>query len=99
MDNIKWIGSWMDQNCDDDWEHCYGIRIETLDNPGWSIEIDISYTSVDDLSLELILIERDEDDWIHCRVENNVFKGSGGLYNLNELIDIFRRWVEDNEER
>lgn len=98
MDNIKWLGSWIAENCDDDWEHCYGIRIHTLDNPGWSIEIDISYTSVDNLLLERIFIEREEEDWIHCRVENNVFKGSGGLYNLNEIIDIFRGWVEDNEE-
>lgn len=39
MDVFQWLQEWYIQNCDGDWEHCYGIKIGTLDNPGWSIDI------------------------------------------------------------
>lgn len=39
---IKWLQNWYYQLCDGEWEHQNRIRIETIDNPGWSIEIDIS---------------------------------------------------------
>jgi hypothetical protein len=41
MDNslIKWIQQWYVSQCDGDWEHECGIKITTLDNPGWDIKI------------------------------------------------------------
>lgn len=27
MDSLKWLQEWYIQNCDGDWEHCYGIEI------------------------------------------------------------------------
>jgi hypothetical protein len=32
---------WYKKNCNSDWEHNYGIKIEILDNPGWALTIDI----------------------------------------------------------
>jgi len=29
------IQDWYRRQCDGDWEHSYGVKIETLDNPGW----------------------------------------------------------------
>ncbi len=34
MDTLNWIQSWYYENCDGDWEHSYGMRIDTVDNPG-----------------------------------------------------------------
>ena len=42
MDILQWLQTWFAQNCVDDWQHFYGIKIETLDNPGWHIDIDLS---------------------------------------------------------
>lgn len=33
-------------NCNGDW-HLYGVRINTLDNPGWSVKIDLEETNLD----------------------------------------------------
>lgn len=46
MDVFTWLQDWYIQNCDGDWEHCYGIKIETLDNPGWCIDIDLIGTNL-----------------------------------------------------
>ena len=44
MNTINWISTWFASQCDGDWEHENQIRIETLDNPGWDIVIDLSGT-------------------------------------------------------
>ena len=41
MDLIKWIEEWYLSNCNNDWEHCYGVKIDNIDNPGWTINIDL----------------------------------------------------------
>lgn len=33
---FEWLQKWYKSQCDGDWEHEYGIKIETVDNPGWS---------------------------------------------------------------
>ncbi|WP_375377897.1 Imm53 family immunity protein [Paenibacillus sp. MZ04-78.2] len=35
-------------------------------------------------------------DWIQCRLDKGSFKGSGGPSNLEEIIAIFKNWVELN---
>ncbi len=46
MGTLKWIQQWYYEQCDDDWEHQFGIFIETIDNPGWSVKISIENTDV-----------------------------------------------------
>jgi hypothetical protein len=41
MENTAWLAEWYIKNCNGDWEHQYGVKIETLDNPGWHVEIDL----------------------------------------------------------
>ena len=45
---LKWLEEWYNGNCDGDWQHEYGIKIETVDNPG-SIKIALSYTPIESL--------------------------------------------------
>ncbi|WP_203237204.1 Imm53 family immunity protein [Streptomyces gilvosporeus] len=37
LDPLSSLTAWYTSQCDGGWEHEYGIRIETLDNPGWSV--------------------------------------------------------------
>lgn len=48
---LNWLMNWYNTQCDGNWEHDYGILIETTDNPGWSIEINLQNTSVNDLEI------------------------------------------------
>ena len=36
---IKLIDRFYRNHCNDEWEHLYGITIETCDNPGWLVSI------------------------------------------------------------
>lgn len=37
MNALEKIMGWYASNCNDDWEHRFGVKINTLDNLGWSI--------------------------------------------------------------
>ncbi len=45
-EGIAFIEAWYVSHCDGEWEHEFGIRIATIDNPGWHLEIDIVDTSL-----------------------------------------------------
>ena len=94
FDILQWLQNWYLQNCDEDWEHCYGVHISTLDNLGWKLNIDIVDTDLEDKEFKEIAITRKASDWIKCKVYNNKFYGNGGPYNLEEILNIFRSWAE-----
>jgi hypothetical protein len=39
MGLIEQIQGWYAAQCNGDWEHRYGVSIDTLDNPGWSVTL------------------------------------------------------------
>jgi len=75
---LRWLQGWYARWCDEDWEHTYGVEIGTLDNPGWRVKIDLLGTGFEDQPFTDIHQEVDEDNWVVCRVRNNVFEGAGG---------------------
>ncbi|CAH1221553.1 hypothetical protein PAECIP111891_05231 [Paenibacillus allorhizoplanae] len=91
--NLLWLQQWFFDQCDGDWEHMQQIKIDTVDNPGWSIRIDLLETSLEKEIFNRIQIERTETDWLICRVEDHTFMASGGVFNLDEIIEIFKNWV------
>lgn len=88
------IQEWYFQQCNGDWEHQYGVRIETLDNPGWSVFIDLAGTELENRDFLTVNIERDENNWVYSRVEMKQFLGACGPQNLIELLGIFYSWVK-----
>lgn len=95
-DILKWIQNWYLENCDEDWEHCYGIHISTDRNIGWKLDIDIIDTDLEDKEFKEIEIRRSESDWFHCMVSDDKFYGNGGIHNLEEILIVFRNWAEEN---
>lgn len=95
--NFIWLAKWFDKQCNGDWEHGNGIRIGTLDNPGWYITISLLDTELEDKAFQTIAVERSEVDWYHCFVKNNKFEGPCGIFNLPEVVEIFRSWAEENQ--
>jgi len=91
---IAFLEGWYLSQCDGDWEHQHGIRICTLDNPGWSIDIDLDETDLAGVSLALQTVERGEHDWLHIEVKDRVFRCRGGPRNLSEMLTAFSNVVE-----
>lgn len=93
MNIIEWINNWYSSLCDGDWEHSYGIKIETLDNPGWIVKIDLAET--DHQGKEFIGINTDhgDDDWIQCFIRDDQFIGAGDPTKLEKILLIFKEWI------
>ena len=90
---LDWLQEFYLSECDGQWEHGVGYTISTLDNPGWSIDFDLEETRLENKEFDAVRLERTESDWVHCRVEENIFQGRGGPKNLTELLTIFRDWA------
>lgn len=83
------LQKWYLQNCDGDWEHSSGVRINTLDNPGWQISINTYGALVELNEQSRECIEHSEADWIHYWVDGGKFEAAGGPENLTQMIEVF----------
>jgi immunity protein 53 of polymorphic toxin system len=90
---LAWLQEFYAGNCNGDWEHLHGVTISTLDNPGWSVEIDLEDSPLEARVFERVERESTDTDWIQCWVEGIIWHGRGGARNLQEILEIFRRWV------
>jgi len=93
---IVWLQDWYFCQCDKDWEHRYGILIQTNES-GWYVRIDLMETESEDLFEELETIRQSEDNWISYSVEKSVFEAFCTPLNLFEVINIFTDLVESPE--
>jgi hypothetical protein len=83
------LQNWYLQECNGDWEHSYGVKIETLDNPGWLVTIDLTETKWERLQVARTSTERSENNWVQVEVSNGKFVGCGGPVNLEEVLMLF----------
>mgnify|MGYP000302370884 CR=1 FL=1 len=89
------LQNWYYAQCDDDWEHEFGIKIDTLDNPGWTVEIDLRNTELENKKFEEVDQQTNENDWVQCTVKDGKYCAAGGPKNLTDIIDIFITWVNN----
>jgi hypothetical protein len=87
------LQSWFASECNGDWEHQFGVRIETSDNPGWIVEIDLADTVLDGVEFVPIHRPSGENDFLFCMVEGRKFKASaGGPNSLVTVLTVFEQW-------
>ncbi len=91
---------WYRRQCDDSWEHRHGIRLETLDNPGWLLSVDLTGTDLEGRQMEPLREGLSAaghpalPQWIHCSVQDNTFRGAcdpSQVARLFGVFDAFRR--------
>src|SRR5690349_16932245 len=100
MSTLTRLEAWYLRQCNGDWEHTYGISIGTLDNPGWSLDVDLTDTDLE--AVEYSPVEENvgpdsrpnDNDWIVCRVEKGKWLGRGGPLKLSRLVEEFVSWAE-----
>ena len=95
MEILKKLQDWYQSQCNDDWEHQYGVTIDTLDNPGWSLKVDLTGTDLEKKAFSEVAygVDKDShpesDDWVSCQVKEGKFIGFGGPHKLEETIQVF----------
>lgn len=69
------------------------MKIETLDNPGWFLKLDLQETGMDGLAFSRHEVQRSKSDWLIAQVVDDRFEVACGPLNLGEAIHQFRLWV------
>ncbi|MFI0740800.1 immunity 53 family protein [Streptomyces sp. NPDC021100] len=90
---LDWLQSWYGSQCDGDWEHAWGVLIETLDNPGWAVKIDLEETDLADRTYPREEVIRGERDWVMAWTSEKTFHVACGPGNLAEALTRFRAWA------
>jgi hypothetical protein len=87
------IQEWYRAQCDGEWEHSYGVKIDTLDNPGWAVSIDLKGTALEHAPMDTVLRDQGPDDWIRLEVKAAVFLGNGDPGKLTAMLAAFLEWA------
>lgn len=93
---ISLLQKWYARHCDEDWEHSYGIKLDTLDNPGWILTVDLADTEFSDFSLSMSRVDRSQVDWIQSEISGRRYIACGGVFNLEEMIIQFLIFVGEH---
>ena len=93
-DPLSSLEAWYVGQCDGDWEHGFGVTIETLDNPGWTLKIDLSGTEWADVRMDRYEVHRSEHNWIIASIKGSKYESAGGPLNLREMISVFISFAE-----
>ena len=97
-DAIRRSSEWYEAQCNGEWEHHKGVLIETLDNPGWSVKVDLDGTPLAQSAFTELTELADERNWIHCVVKGQRFEGNGGPDMLGRILDVFLDWAAQGRE-
>jgi hypothetical protein len=99
VDLLRSLHDWYAKHCDGQWEHRHGIKIESCDNPGWWVKVDLVGTELESCTFSTIAVNVDDGGfqtgrrWMSCRVENGVWHGAGDETKLSEILGAFLTWA------
>ena len=94
MSILSRLQDWYLTQCDGDWEHQFGVKISTLGNPGWAVDIYLIGTNLEGETFDEFNIEIDENDWSVCRIRDGRFQIRCGPCNLEDGIERFLQWSD-----
>ena len=92
------IQDWYISNCDGDWEHACRFKLESLDNPGWMLTVDLAGTHQENQAFTERRANYEHDtQWIFVRKEGAKLKGACGPTKLEEMLTIVAEWLQPIE--
>ena len=92
-DLLERIEEWYSSQCDGEWEHRWGVQIETLDNPGWIVRIDLVGTRLEGASFGRSENMDSAAAWLDCRTRDAQWVGAGGPRMLRRILGEFLDWA------
>src|SRR5262245_37894265 len=92
------LAKWYESKCNGEWEHACGVRIETVDNPGWRITIDLKGTPLEQASFATYEDKyHDEREWLRCWKDGSTFQAACGPCRIEDALSKFCDWAEAAE--
>ncbi len=97
MSNYEWLVDWFASQCDGrQWEHQSGIKLDSLDNPGWHLEVGLIGTPLENRPFAKVEHDLKSDvSWWVCRVEHGKFDANCGPRDLSAVIGVFKAWASE----
>ena len=100
MNTLMRLQAWHTRQCNGVWEHSSGVHIESCDNPGWWVKINLLGTPLQGRAFMEIAEGVDAQrfaqnrQWIVCRVKGDIWHGAGDETKLEYILDTFLSWAE-----
>lgn len=99
QNDLDWFCGWVAKHCDDEWEHGYPVILDTYDNPGWRLRVNLENSAMRSRQvLPLVDGLPGDDRWFSCRIDGGMFHGACDLAQLPRLLKVFREWAEMSAE-
>ena len=92
--DLEWLDGWYQRQCNGEWEHTQGVRLKSLDRSGLAFDDQAGGNLGGEYSSSAVApgyAERRLASMLDCR---RVLRGSGDPRKLEQIIGVFRRWVE-----
>ena len=86
---LTFLTKWFDAHCNGEWEHDLGVRIESLDNPGWALDVRIEDTNLEGAVSDWQRDEKSEHAWLHWRSTGLMFEARCGPRDLARALAAF----------
>jgi hypothetical protein len=94
MPPVEFLQTWYRAQSNGHWECSHGITVESLNNPGWIVTIDLEGTPLENRAMPSVAREISQRDWMVCEVDHNQFRGQGDPEKLVSILEIFQAWAE-----
>ena len=100
-DDLEWLGTWYQQQCNGRWEHQKGMLLQSLPAPlgdprqqaaGWQLRIDLRGTTAAGFGPKRMHLCALDGPWLRCALTAQRFEGAGS--EVEEVIAVFRRWID-----
>jgi hypothetical protein len=102
MSTLARLQAWYTHQCNGEWEHASGISIQSCDNPGWWVKIDLAGTPLEAATFTEIAEGVDAGRfalgpvWLSCHSEEGVWHGAGDETRLEQILEIFLAWAGED---
>jgi hypothetical protein len=100
MSTLERLQSWYARQCNGAWEHASGVLIESCDNPGWWVKINLLGTPLQSRAFTEVAEGVDGQRfalgprWLSCRIEGGTWHGAGDETKLERILEAFLAWAE-----
>jgi len=96
---LQRLCAWYRSQCDGEWEHFWGVKIGTLDNPGWSVAINLQGTPLEGVPFDECKEHYEHDtEWIRCWRDGQTFQIACGPERLAAALQVFLDWSDSIED-
>jgi hypothetical protein len=98
MEDFQYLVDWYRGQCNGVWEHQQGVNLQSLDNPGWLLKVDLVGTNLEHSPFQPLSLGVSNDgdpieaSWMKCQVQQGQFTAACSPDMLDHALETFQLW-------